>query len=186
MSDLIINRREVLTSLGAGFGTLALRGMMGLEASAAESRRNNPLAVRPPHFAAKAKSVIFLFMYGGPSHIDLFDPKPELTKWHGEPIPVFKQEDVFRKGSKNSAFASPFKFTKYGRAAIDICEQFPHLARQADELCVIRSMHAESNNHGPALFQMQTGATLTGRPSIGSWVTYGLGTENENLPAYVV
>jgi hypothetical protein len=186
MSHLSINRREVLASLGAGFGTLALRGMLGLEASAAESRRNNPLAVRPPHFAPKVKSVIFLFMYGGPSHVDLFDPKPELTKWHGEPIPVFKQEDAFRKGSKNSAFGSPFKFAKYGNSGVDICEHYPHLAKLADELCVIRSMHAESNNHGPALFQMQTGSTISGRPSIGSWASYGLGSENENLPGFVV
>src|SRR6478736_4375654 len=123
------NRREVLSAFGAGFGTLALRGMCGLEAAAAESRRNNPLAVRPPHFVPRAKNVIFLFMYGGPSHVDLFDPKPELTKWHGKPIPVFKQEDVFRKGSKNSAFGSPFKFAKYGSSGIDISECFPHLSK---------------------------------------------------------
>lgn len=181
-----INRRDVLASFGAGFGTLALRGLMGLDAVAAESRRDNPLAARPPHYAPKAKSVIFLFMYGGPSHVDLFDPKPALAKWHGKPIPVFKQEDAFRKGSKNSAFASPFRFAKYGNAGIDICELYPHLSKQADELCVIRSMHAESNNHGPALFQMQTGSTLSGRPCLGSWTNYGLGSENENLPGFVV
>lgn len=181
-----LNRRELLASFGAGFGTLALRGLLASEATAAESRRNNPLAVRSPHFAPRAKSVIFLFMYGGPSHIDLFDPKPELAKWHGKPIPVFNQEDVFRKGSKNAALASPFKFTKHGQAGLDVSEVFPHLSKLADDLCVIRSMHAESNNHGPALFQMQTGATLSGRPSIGSWATYGLGTENANLPGFVV
>jgi hypothetical protein len=125
-------------------------------------------------------------MYGGPSHIDLFDPKPALAEWHGKPIPVFKQEDAFRKGSKNSAFASPFKFTKHGKSGLDVCELYPNVAKLADDLCVIRSMHAESNNHGPALFQMQTGSTLSGRPSIGSWATYGLGTENQNLPGFVV
>jgi hypothetical protein len=98
-----VDRRECLARLGAGFGTLALRAMLGNEAAAAESKRANPLSVRAPHHFAKAKSVIFLFMYGGPSHVDLFDPKPALAKWQGKPIPVFNQEDVFRKGSKNSA-----------------------------------------------------------------------------------
>jgi len=186
-----MNRRDLLASFGAGFGTLALRGFLADEAraaesQAAESRRNNPLALRPPHFAPRAKSVIFLFMYGGPSHVDLFDPKPALTKWNGKPIPVFKQEDAFRKGSKNAAFASPFKFAKQGKAGLEMCELYPHLAQHTHEMCVIRSMHAESNNHGPALFQMQTGSTLSGRPSLGSWASYGLGTENSNLPGFVV
>jgi hypothetical protein len=185
MSNLL-NRRELLAGLGAGFGTLALRAMLAEEATAADSHRTNPLGVRPPHFAPRAKSVIFLFMYGGPSHVDLFDPKPALAKWNGKPIPAFKQEDAFRTGSKNAAFASPFKFAKYGQSGLDVCEHYPHLAKLADDLCVIRSMHAESNNHGPALFQMQTGATLSGRPSIGSWASYGLGTENQNLPGFVV
>jgi hypothetical protein len=191
----LYHRRDVLAGLGAGFGSLALRAMLGEEAVAAEAnngtaassaRRNDPLASIPPHFKAKAKSVIFLFMYGGPSHVDLFDPKPALAEWQGKPIPVFNPEDVFRKGSKNSAFASPFKFKKHGEAGIDICELYPQLAKQADELCVIRSMHAESNNHGPALFQMQTGNVLSGRPSIGSWAAYGLGSVNRNLPGFVV
>jgi hypothetical protein len=190
-------RRDVLAGLGAGFGTLALRAMLGEEAAAAELKKPavrppqaSPVPTgsteRPPHFAAKAKRVIFLFMYGGPSHIDLFDPKPALAKWNGKPIPVFKQEDVFRKGSKNAALASPFKFARHGQSGMDICELYPHTSKLADELCVVRSMHAESNNHGPALFQMQTGAVLSGRPSLGSWAAYGLGTENQNLPAFVV
>jgi hypothetical protein len=125
-------------------------------------------------------------MYGGPSHIDLFDPKPELSKWSGQPIPVFNQNDVFRKGSKNAALPSPYRFAKHGEAGMEISETFPHLAKLADELCVIRSMHCDSNNHAPALFQMQTGDRLSGRPSMGSWVTYGLGSENDNLPGFVV
>jgi len=181
-----MNRRDLLAGFGGAFGTLALRGMLGLAQAQASDRDKNPLAVQAPHFAPKAKSVIFLFMYGGPSHVDLFDPKPALEKWSGKPIPTFRQEDVFRKGSKNAALPSPFKFAKYGQAGMDISEKFPHVSKYADQLCVIRSMKAESNNHGPALFQMQTGALLTGRPSMGSWVTYGLGTENENLPAFVV
>ena len=187
-----LNRREVLASCGGAFGTLALRGMLG-QAAAAESisapaagRLRDPLAVQMPHFAARAKSVIFLFMYGGPSHLDLFDPKPALAKYAGEPIPVFRPEDVFRKGSRNVALPSPYQFAKHGKAGIDIAETYPHLAQVADELCVIRSMRAESNNHGPALFQMQTGSLLSGRPSMGSWASYGLGTENENLPGFVV
>jgi len=191
----LIPRRDVLAGLGAGFGTLALRALLGEEAAAAElkkpaskpdSRANDPLAVRPPHFAAKAKRVIFLFMYGGPSHVDLFDPKPALAKWNGKPIPVFKQEDAFRKGSKNAALATPFRFARYGESGLDICNLYPHTSKLADQLCVVRSMHAESNNHGPALFQMQTGATLSGRPSLGSWAAYGLGSENRNLPGFVV
>jgi hypothetical protein len=184
-----LHRRELLASLGGGFGTLALRGLLqrdgllGGESSAASS---NPLHARPPQFAARAKAVIFLFMYGGPSHIDLFDPKPELSKWNGQPIPVFNQNDVFRKGSKNAALPSPYRFAKHGEAGMEISETFPHLAKLADELCVIRSMHCDSNNHAPALFQMQTGDRLSGRPSMGSWVTYGLGSENENLPGFVV
>jgi hypothetical protein len=188
-----LNRREVLASFGGAFGTLALRGLVGSEVVAGEAaampggdRAQHPLALQAPHFASRAKSVIFLFMYGGPSHVDLFDPKPTLTKYDGKPIPVYRQEDVFRKGSRNIALASPFKFAKHGGAGIDISAAYPHLSQLADELCVIRSMNAESNNHGPALFQMQSGSLLSGRPSIGSWTTYGLGSENENLPAFVV
>jgi hypothetical protein len=184
-----LHRRELLASLGGGFGTLALRGMLqrdGLLGGESSVASSNPLHARPPQFAARAKSVIFLFMYGGPSHIDLFDPKPELSKWSGQPIPVFNQNDVFRKGSKNAALPSPYRFAKHGEAGMEISETFPHLAKLADELCVIRSMHCDSNNHAPALFQMQTGDRLSGRPSMGSWVTYGLGSENDNLPGFVV
>jgi hypothetical protein len=131
--------------------------------------------------------VIFLFMYGGPSQVDLFDPKPELTKQDGKPIPVFKADDAFNIGkTKNIAMKSPYRFGRHGQAGIAIAETYPELAKHADELCVIRSMHCESNNHGPALFQMNSGAVQAGRPSMGSWVAYGLGSECENLPAYVV
>jgi Protein of unknown function (DUF1501) len=181
-------RRSMLASLGGAFGSLALNGLLGAEtlSSAKQDRGRNPLAVQLPHFAAKAKAVIFLFMYGGPSHIDLFDPKPTLAKIAGQPVPAFRQEDAFRKGSKNVAFASPYKFHKAPETGMEIAEVFPHLSKLSHELCVIRSMHAESNNHGPALFQMQTGSLLSGRPSMGSWATYGLGNENENMPGFVV
>lgn len=181
-------RREILASCGGAFGTLALRGMMGTELQAADAaaRHRQPLALQPPHSIARARAVIFLFMYGGPSHIDLFDPKPELARLQGQPLPSFRQEDAFRKGSRNVAFPSPFQFSRHGESGVEIAETFPELSRMADDLCVIRSLHAESNNHGPALFQMQTGSLLSGRPSVGSWVSYGLGNENSNLPSFVV
>lgn len=181
-----LHRRELLASFGAGFGTLALQGLLQQDSLRAGETISNPLAPRAAHFAAKAKAVIFLFMYGGPSHVDLFDPKPELAKWSGQPIPVFNPDDVFRKGSKNAALPSPYTFARHGESGMEIAETFPHLAKLSDELCVIRSLHAESNNHAPALFQMQTGDRLSGRPSMGSWVNYGLGSENENLPGFVV
>ena len=179
-----MTRRELLQRSSLGFGSLALQSLLGADGLLASQ---NPLAPRVPHFAPKAKAVIFLFMYGGPSHVDLFDPKPELAKWHGKPIPVWKKEDAFMgTKTKNVAMQGYYHFAKHGQAGIDMAETFPNLARHADEMCVIRSMWAESNNHGPALFQMNSGSILPGRPSMGSWVTYGLGSETENLPAYVV
>ncbi|MFM7605102.1 MAG: DUF1501 domain-containing protein, partial [Prosthecobacter sp.] len=164
-----LTRRQILQQAGAGFGSLALQSLLGADELL---RAANPLDSKAPHFAPKAKSVIFLFMYGGPSHIDLFDPKPELEKWHGKPIPVWKKEDAFMGGkTKNIAMKSYYRFAKHGQAGIDLAETFPNLARHADDLCVIRSMHAESNNHGPAIFQMNTGFILSGRPCMGSWVT---------------
>src|SRR5215212_8689686 len=182
-----LSRRKMLQLTGGGFGALALRSLLAGDRLLAAPASANPLAARPPHFAPKATSVIFLFMYGGPSHVDLFDPKPELAKWHGKPIPVWKTEDAFMgKKTQNVAMQSYYRFAKHGQAGIDMAETYPALARHADKLCVIRSMHTESNNHGPAIFQMNTGFIQAGRPSMGSWVTYGLGSESENLPAFVV
>ena len=183
-----LSRREMLQLSGGGFGALALNSLLHADgAPAAPTAAANPLAAHPPHFAPRAKAVIFLFMYGGPSHVDLFDPKPELEKWHGKAIPVWKPEDAFMgRKTQNVAMKSYYQFAQHGAAGIDIAETYPHLARHADELCVIRSLHAESNNHGPALFQMNSGFTQAGRPSMGSWITYGLGSESENLPAFVV
>lgn len=179
MSAYPTNRRHFLQTAGGGFGMLALRSLL-----AADNR--NPMNVLSPEFAPRAKSVIFLFMYGGPSQMDTFDPKPALDRWHGKPIPVFRKEDAFNAATKATAMRSPYTFAKHGQSGLDICEKFPHLARHADKLCVIRSLHADSNNHGPALFQMNSGFVQSGHPSMGSWVTYGLGSENENLPGYVV
>ena len=179
MSAYPTNRRHFLQTAGGGFGMLALRSLL-----AADNR--NPMNVLSPEFAPRAKSVIFLFMYGGPSQVDTFDPKPALDRWNGKAIPTFRKEDAFNAATKATAMRSPYTFAKHGQSGLDICEKFPHLARHADELCVIRSLHADSNNHGPALFQMNSGFVQSGHPSMGSWVTYGLGSENENLPGYVV
>lgn len=188
---MAFSRRQMLQQCGGGFGALALNsllthdGLLGAEGKPAPVT-HNPFAPKAPHFAPKAKSVIFLFMYGGPSQVDLFDPKPELTKHHGKPIPVFRSEDAFMSDTKNNGFGSPYKFAKYGQAGLEVAETFPELAKRADDLCVIRSMHAESNNHGPAMFQMNSGFVLPGRPCLGSWAAYGLGSESDELPAFVV
>jgi hypothetical protein len=187
----MISRRRLLQQCGGGFGGLALHSLLerdGLLAGEGRTRgvAENPFAPKPPHFAPRAKSVIFLFMYGGPSHVDLFDPKPELSKHHGKPIPAFRTEDAFMSGTTNQGFASPYRFAKHGQSGLDVAEALPELAKHADDLCVIRSLHAESNNHGPALFQMNSGFVLPGRPCLGSWAAYGLGTESDELPAFVV
>ena len=182
----MFTRRQWLNQTGAGFGSIALASLLRRDGYAAD-RSSSPLVAATPHYSPRIRSVIFLFMYGGPSHIDLFDPKPTLAKYDGQPIPVFKQDDVFMSGkTKNIAMKSPYKFSKFGQSGIEISETYPELAKHADKLCVIRSMHCESNNHGPAIFQMNSGSILAGKPSMGSWLTYGLGTEGENLPGYVV
>lgn len=156
--------------------------MLGLaDLLAREARAAGPLAPRPPHFAAKAQRVIHLFMNGGPSHVDTFDPKPLLARYHGQPLPVAQRTE--RK--TGTAFASPFRFHQYGQSGIAISELFPHLARWSDELCVIRSMYADVPNHEPSFLLMNCGEARQARPSMGAWVLYGLGTENENLPGFI-
>ena len=142
---------------------------------------DQPLAPRPPHFPAKAKRVIHIFANGGPSQVDTFDPKPELARWHGKPLPVeFKTE---RK--TGAAFASPFQFSRHGQSGIEVSELFPRVAESIDDIAVIRSMHADVPNHEPSLMLMNCGDARLPRPSLGSWVTYGLGSENQNLPGFV-
>ena len=170
---LPLSRREMLMRTGAGFGLLGLGGMLAMQASASAAG-NNPLAPKAPHFEPRAKHVIFLFMNGGPSHVDTFDPKPALVANEGKPGP----------GGK--FMPTPFKFAKHGEAGIEMSEIFPHLATVADELCVIRSMHTTTPNHEPGLFMMNSGSQQPIRPSLGSWLNYGLGTENQNLPGFVV
>ena len=142
----------------------------------------NPLAERRPHFPAKAKRVIHLFMNGGPSHVDTFDPKPSLQKYAGKPLPT---ENLATERKTGAAFPSPFKFQKYGQSGIEVSELFQHTARHIDDIAVIRSMHADVPNHEPSLLLMNCGDSRLVRPSMGSWLTYGLGTENLNLPGFV-
>lgn len=138
-----------------------------------------------PHFAPKAKNIISIFCYGGPSQVDTFDPKPDLEKYAGE-VMTGVGEVVVSQGNPGGLMPSPWKFSKYGQSGLEVSELFPQVAEHADDLAVIRSMYTTSNDHGPALYQMNTGTVLAGHPSVGSWLTYGLGSENQNLPGYVV
>ena len=180
MGDQIPHRRHALFTFASGFGLVGLANL--LQASAEPSA--DPLAVRKPHHAPKAKRIIFLFMSGGPSHVDLFDPKPKLREFAGKPLP-FEQPKLVRTKTVNCQ-PSPFKFAKHGQSGIEISELFPHLARHADDLCVLRGMVADNINHNGACLQMNTGEQAFSRPSMGSWLLYGLGTENRSLPGYVV
>src|SRR5437870_4196890 len=180
-----ITRRDVLTRAAHGFGALALQYLLEREGFAAT--RENPLAPKPQHFLAKAKSVIFLFMVGAPSHIDTFDPKPALKKYEGQQLPESfgKVPSQFTNGD-TPLLASPWQFKKYGQSGIEVSSLFPHLAECVDDMCLVRSFYTESVVHAPAMYQVHTGRILMGYPSMGSWVTYGLGSESDNLPAYVV
>ena len=190
------NRREFLTRTGAGFGSLALSALLASESGASERKPAvkidpaRPLALRPPQLPAKAKNVIFLFMYGGPGSMDLFDYKPTLQELHGKPVPAsFKKQDkvggVFN-ACKDELMGGPWKWKQHGQSGLWVSDLLPHTAQHADDLCVIKSMVSDSSNHAPATFQMNTGVILSGKPSMGSWVTYGLGTKNQNLPGYVL
>lgn len=172
-------RRQLLRRIGMGMGSVALLPILAEDSSAAI----NPLAPKQPHFPARAKHVIHLFMNGGPSHVDTFDPKPELNKRHGQNLP---NGNLRTERPTGAAFGSPFKFRKYGQSGIEVSELFEHVAQSIDEIAVIRSMHADVPNHEPSLLLMNCGEARLIRPSVGSWVTYGLGTENQNLPAFVV
>lgn len=174
------SRREALARCGTGLGMLALAGVCADDASAAPI---DPLAPKKPHFPAKAKHVVHLFMNGGPSQVDTFDPKPMLDKYHGKPLPTTNLRTERKTGA---AMRSPYKFTKYGRSGLEISELFAKTAEHADDLCVIRSMHADVPNHEPSLMLMNCGDGRLPRPSFGAWVTYGLGSENRNLPGFVV
>ncbi len=179
-TDRFLTRRDFLTRCGMGFGALSMGSLFGQANEAALNL--NPLAVKAPHFPAKAKHVIHIFANGGASHVDTFDPKPELTKYHGKEIPVKLQTE--RKTT--TAFGSPFEFKKYGKSGLEVSELFAKTAEAAaDDLCVIRSMNADVPNHEPSLMLMNCGEARLPRPAFGSWVTYGLGSENQNLPGFI-
>jgi hypothetical protein len=175
-------RREFLARAGGGLGLLALADLLQSPAGAAdEPRGSTAYPPRPPHFAPKAKSVIWLFMEGAPSVVDLFDPKPELDRSHGKRISI----DVFN-GNPGPLMKSPFAFRRYGRSGAWVCDKYQNVARHVDDLAFVKSCFTESNDHVPALYQMNTGVARAGLPTAGAWVTYGLGSENRNLPGFVV
>src|SRR5262249_5047592 len=176
-----ITRRHALRWGACGFGSLAISAMFGEENAASV---NNPLAPKAPHFAPRAKRVIFLYMCGGPSHIDTFDPKPRLDKENGNPVP-FQRSLTFSAQHVNGLLKSPFPFQRFGSSGLTVSSLFPHMAQFADDLCVIRSMVGDGVDHGAALLQLHTGVFSFVRPSMGSWIVYGLGTENQNLPGYI-
>ncbi len=173
-NDIVLDRRDFLERCGMGFGGLALGGLLGGNASA--------MTTSQPHFAPKAKRVVHLFMNGGPSQVDTFDPKPKLQEFHGKTMPL---DGIKTERPTGAALRTPFKFQRYGESGLEVSELFHHTARHADDLCVIRSMTADVPNHEPSLMLMNCGDGRLSRPSMGSWISYGLGSENENLPAYV-
>jgi hypothetical protein len=180
-----LNRRAFLKASAHGFGAAALASLLGAEQASAR-----PLFAQPLH-PVRAKRVIYLFQSGGPSQMDLFDPKPQMEKERGKDLPpsVRGQQRITTMTSKQKSlpvFPSPYKFAKYGQCGMELSELLPHWGAIADDLCLIRSMHTEAINHDPAITFFQTGSQQAGRPSIGSWVSYGLGATNSNLPAYLV
>jgi hypothetical protein len=187
-------RREFLLRAGGGMGGLALASLLTgdarLRASGDESHAPatvNSLAPRKPHFEPQARRMIWLFMHGGPSHVDLFDPKPDLIQYGGQPLPEsFGPVMTRRKVAQNPLLAPVVPFARRGQSGLEVSDFLPHIAQCADELCVIRSCHGDSVNHPQSVYQMNTGTILMGKPSVGSWVAYGLGTENRNMPAFVV
>jgi Uncharacterized protein conserved in bacteria len=168
-----MTRRQMLRTMGTGFGAVGLSQLL--------ASSNTPGIAT--HFAPRAKHVIFLFLNGGPSQVDTFDPKPMLTKFHGKPMPVANLKTERKTGN---LLKSPFEFKRHGQSGIEVSEIFSKVGDCIDDVCVIRSMHTDRPNHEPSLFMMNTGVTLPGRPSMGSWLTYGLGSENHNLPGYLV
>ena len=181
----MISRRNVLRAAANGFGAVALESMLQRELGA--NPRVNPLAAKPQHFPAKAKSVIFLFMVGAPSHIDTFDPKPALKKYEGQPLPTSYGKVVSQFTSGDTPLlSSPWEFKRYGASGLPVSSLYPNLAKCVDDICFVRSFYTDSVVHAPAMYQVHTGRILMGYPSMGSWVTYGLGSESENLPGYVV
>jgi len=182
----MLTRRELLTRSGCGMAAVALAGTLGdagrLIASDDRARPGLPMAPKPTHFPAKAKHVIHIFLNGGASHVDTFDPKPRLADFAGQPLPVANLPTERKTGA---AFPSPFTFRKYGQSGIEVSELFQRTAAHIDDFTVIRSMYADVPNHEPSLMLMNCGDARLNRPSMGSWLTYGMGTENQNLPGFI-
>jgi hypothetical protein len=180
-----LSRREVLSRSGSGLGLLGLSTMLAgpsAVSAAGEQVSTSPMAPRRPHFTAKAKHVIHIFCNGGPSHVDTFDPKPLLAKYAGKELPTANLKTERKTGA---ALPSPFTFRKYGESGIEVSDLFAHTAESIDDIAVVRSMYADVPNHEPSLMLMNCGDGRLSRPSLGSWVTYGLGTENQNLPGFI-
>lgn len=184
----VFTRRDLLRTSANSFGLLALAALLGDDAlagppNAQRPTPNAPLAPKPPDFPPRAKRIIFLFMHGGPSHVDTFDPKPALARDNGKPYPGEKPRVQFAQ--TGNLLKSPWEFRHYGRSGIEVSDLFPHVGSCVDDMCVLRSIHADNSAHGGALLQLHTGSDTFVRPSMGSWVTYGLGTENQNLPGFI-
>src|SRR5687768_15511911 len=173
-----LTRREFLRRSGVGIGRLGLAGLLAPSRKLAGA---NAVTTRVPHFAPKAKRVIHFFLNGGPSHVDTFDPKPALLKHAGQPLP----QTFLTERKTGAAFPSPFKFQPYGESGIEVSELFAKTAEHIDHIAVIHSMQAQVPNHEPSLMLMNCGDSVQARPSVGAWVTYGLGTENQNLPGFL-
>jgi len=178
-----MTRRDLLLKSGRGFGMVALTGIL-------DAATTNPLASKAPHLPARAKSIIYLFMHGGVSHVDTFDPKPELTRRNGQPLSVELARTIktsfIHDPTKAVLRGSPWEFRPGGKSGLPVSDLFPHLRDRADDICVVRSCFGEVFDHAPAIYLRNSGSQFPGRPCLGSWVTYGLGTENQNLPAFVV
>ena len=188
------SRRSVLRDSAVGFGNLAFLHLLQQTSPAADPATYQgapaavvdpagPLAPKVTHFSARAKRVVFLFMKGGPSHVDTFDPKPLLDRDHGKPLPFDLPRVTFAK--QGNLLRSPWRFKQHGESGLPVSELFPNVASHIDDLCILRSLHGTNPAHGGALLKLHTGSDQFVRPSLGSWLTYGLGTENENLPAFV-
>jgi len=178
-----LTRREMLSAVGGGFGMLAFSALFA-RSSIASSPLSDGRALIAPHIPARARSVIFLYMDGGPSQVDTFDPKPRLVDFHGKPFPMAALPTQFN--NNGSTLASPWKFARHGQSGLEVSELFPHIAKLSDELCVIRSMTSDFAEHTSANYLLHTGSGIAGRPSMGAWSSYGLGSDNQDLPGFVV
>lgn len=183
----MFNRRQLLRQTSAGFGSLALIDLLARcqasEQTSGPASGGGPLAPKTPHFAPRAKRVIFLFMHGGPSHIDTFDYKPELAKQDGKPLPFEKPRIQFAQ--TGNLLRSPWEFKQYGESGAWVSDLFPHVGECVDDITFVKSIHGSNEAHGGALLKMHTGSDTFVRPSMGAWISYGLGTENESLPSYI-